>query len=166
MGTFTRLKAPETRGDRNLKAASLVLCSVLAGCASPWGNSAPSANSSPPMTPAVSQTAVPSPPPTALAAEAPPSSDGVHPNQTITEWFRSSSSPGSAPGSTNVANVPHPPSSYTPSGQPYTPPGQAYAPPGQPGYAAPQDAGNASTASETDSNGVYPSQSISDLFKH
>jgi hypothetical protein len=72
-----------------------------------------------------------------------------------------------APGSSNVANVPHPPSSYTPSGQPYTPAGQTYAPPGQqPAYGAPQDAGDASAASETESDGVHPGQSITDLFRH
>jgi len=164
MGTLKQPNsAAEICGDRKLKAASLLLCSALAGCASSWGNSTPSASAPPPATPAVSQAAVGGPPPTALAAEAPPPSDGVHPNQTITDWLRTSSSPkpapGQAPGSTNVANVPHPPNSYTPSGQPYTP----SAPPA---YGEPQNASDASIASDTESDGVHPTQSISDLFRH
>jgi hypothetical protein len=168
MGTLTQpKKTAEIRGDQNLKAASLLLCSMLAGCASPWGNSAPSASSPPSIAPAVSQAAVGSPQPTALAAEEAPPSDGVHPNQTITDLFRTSSSPRPAPGpgpapapaTANAANVPHPPSSYTPSGQPYTPPAQ-------PAYGTPQNSGDVSAASDTDSDGVHPSQSITDLFRH
>jgi hypothetical protein len=163
MGTSKQPNSAALRDDRTLKAASLLLCSVLAGCASSWGNSAPSANSSPPTAPAVSQAAVPGPPPTALAAEEPPASDGVHPNQTITDWLRNTSSPrpapGTAPPSATAANVPHPPSSYTPSGQPYTPSGQ-------PAYGEPQNASDASTASDTESDGVHPTQSLSDLFRH
>jgi hypothetical protein len=161
MGKLSQPKTTaETRSERNLKAASPLLCFLLAGCASSWGNSAPSANAPPSYAPAVSQTAVPSPPPTALAAEEAPS-DGVHPNQTITNWFRTSSSPGAAPGTAQAStnpNVPHPPSSYTPAGQPY-------APPGQPAYNAPQNSGDVSAASETESDGVHPSQSITDLIR-
>jgi hypothetical protein len=60
------------------------------------------------------------------------------------------------PGSTQTQNVPRPPTTYTPSGQPYTPPGgapTAAAPPTQP--------------PPTESvGGVYPQQSLSDLFKN
>jgi hypothetical protein len=149
--------AAETRGDRNLKAAALLLCTALAGCASPWANPAPSANSASASTPAVSQTAVSGPPPTASATETAPISDGVHPNRSLSDLFRGSSSASSA-SSANVANVPHPPSSYTPTGQPYTPSGQ-------PAYGEPQNSGDASTASATDSDGVHPTQSLSDLFR-
>ena len=163
MGTLERPNsAAETGSERTLKAASLLLCSTLAGCGSSWGNSPPSASLPPPNTPAVSQTAVPGTLAPTPAMEMVAESDGVHPNQTITDWFRRSpppgpapapgSAPGPAPASANAANVPHPPSSYTPSGQPYTPPAQQ-------AYGEPQD------SSDADSDGVHPSQSISDLFR-
>jgi hypothetical protein len=67
----------------------------------------------------VGQSYSPSGQPTYAASSPPPQSapvsDGAHPNQSITDLFRDSTSP---------PNVPHPPSSYTPAGQPYSPSGQ------------------------------------------
>lgn len=154
MGPMQQPKSvAETRGDRHLQAASLVLCSVLTGCA--WGSPAPSA-SAPRSAAPVSQAAVPGPPPTEQAtATAAPTSDGVHPNQSLTDLFRGSTTP-----TTRVSgNVPHPPSTYTPEGQPYTPPGQ-------PAYGNPQNAGDAAaTESAEESDGVHPNQSLTDLFR-
>ena len=141
--------ATETRGNHALKAASLLLCSVLTGCASSWVNLTPSANSPPSSLPPVSEAVVPSRPPTSPATATAPLSDGVHPNQSITDLFRDPSSPGSA-------NIPRPPSSYTPTGHPYTPPGQ-------PAFGGPQNAGDASTEPSL-SDGVHPNQSITDIF--
>jgi hypothetical protein len=152
-----RMKQPksvaESRGDRHLQAASLVLCSVLTGCA--WGSPAPSASAPPPTAP-VSQAAVPGPPPTEQpTATAAPTSDGVHPNQSLTDLFRGSTTSTARASS----NVPHPPSTYTPEGQPYTPPGQ-------PAYGSPQNAGDAAaTESAEESDGVHPNQSLTDLFR-
>lgn len=83
----------------------------------------------------------------------------IYPQRPLTNSFKGTSDPSQRPdpsgagypqqslvGSSNSANppqqrayVPHPPSTYSPSGQPYTPPAQpAYAPPpAQQNYAAP-----------------------------
>ena len=83
----------------------------------------------------------------------------IYPQRPLTDSFKGTSDPSQRPdraapdtpeqslvGSSNSANppqqrayVPHPPSTYSPSGQPYTPPAQpAYAPPpAQQNYAAP-----------------------------
>ncbi len=146
------------RGWSGLNAASSLLCSLLAGCASPWGNPAPSANSPPSSLSAIpgqANNSVPGQVPP-LVATTPPISDGVHPNQSISDLFRDSPS-------TESPSVPRPPSSYTPVGPPYSPPGQ-------PAYGGSQ-AGGASTPSPTASSppplsdGVHPNQSISDLFR-
>lgn len=86
-----------------------------------------------------------------------------YPKQSLTDYFKGSTSP-------QIANVPHPPSTYTASGQPYTPP------PSQPAYgvpagavppaaaqpaAAPQPSNNSNA-----STGAYPSQSLFDLFSN
>ena len=147
--------AAGARGRSGLNAASLLLCSVLAGCASSWRNPAPSTNSPPSSwSPIPSQTnnSVAGQPP----SPAPPISDGVHPNQSITDLFRDAPPPESP-------NVPRPPSSYTPVGQPYSPPGQ-------PTYGASQAVGtppSSATASSPPpiSDGVHPNQSITDLFR-
>jgi len=144
------------RSDQSLKAASLLLCSVLAGCASSLGNPAPSANSPPSSLSTVGQAAVPGQAPTPVATT-PPISDGAHPNQSITDLFRNSPSP--------EANVPRPPSSYTPVGQPYSAPGQ-------PAYGASQSVAGTSTGvaaapppAPPVSDGAHPNQSITDLFR-
>ena len=68
-----------------------------------------------------------------------------------------------------TTNMPHPPSSYTPSGQPYTPPaGQpaygaaAAAPPA--GSAPPPASAPAANADPATLSGAYPNQSLSDVF--
>ncbi len=165
-----------SRGGSSLNAASLLLGLALAGCSSSWGNSGQSV--SPPIPARVDSSGpgqVPAP-----AAMAPPISDGVYPNQSITDLFRDSTSPGSTPVSDGVhpnqsitdlfrdstssapPNVPHPPSSYTPVAQPYSPPGQ-------PVYGGPQNAAVAPAAPAAEppppSDGVHPNQSITDLFR-
>jgi hypothetical protein len=148
---MARLKQPnnhgtaEARGRSGLKAASLLLCSVLAGCASSWSSNPSQTNNS-----------IAGQQPSA-AAPAPPISDGVHPNQSITDLFHDTPSPVSP-------NVPRPPSSYTPVGQPYSPP------PGQPAYGASQAVATPTPAATTSSpppvsDGVHPNQSITDLFR-
>ncbi len=62
------------------------------------------------------------------------------------------------PGSTQTQNVPRPPTTYTPSGEPYTPPG------GAPAAAAP--ATPPPPPEQESVGGVYPQQSLSDLFKN
>jgi hypothetical protein len=79
--------------------------------------------------------------------------------------FREDSAP------TPTANVPHPPSTYTPSGQPYVPPS------GQPNYGAPAGAAPAAAAPASAAQpaaaapppantGPYPSQSLFDIFSN
>ena len=91
----------------------------------------------------------PAPPPAAqpAAANTGASNGYPYPQRTLFEW----------PGSTQTQNVPRPPSSYTPSGQPYTPPG------GAPGAAAPATQPPPEPES---AGGAYPQQSLSDLFKN
>lgn len=146
----------------SVSIALLLLSPLLAGCSSSSSWSTPRASSQGtglPPTP-TSYTAANQPPTPVTAAR--PIADGVHPDQSITDLFRDSTSPQTA--------VPRPPSSYTPAGQPYSPP-----PPGQPAYDASQSAAGLPTASaaaspppETPplgSDGVHPNQSITDLFR-
>jgi len=84
--------------------------------------------------------------------------------------FGSSSQPQAQP-QPQVQAMPHPPSSYTASGQPYAPPGAqpAGAAPGQPvpGQVPPPQApaAQAPPSPEPATAGIYPQQSLSDLFK-
>jgi hypothetical protein len=76
----------------------------------------------------------------------------VYPTVSILDLFKDGT-----PGSTSAPNVPHPPSTYTPSGQPYSPPaGQAAATTAAPA-AEPADANPAASA--------YPKESLVDFFK-
>jgi hypothetical protein len=103
------------------------------------------------------------PAPSASAAGALPSNNSPpstmpYPNQSISDLFRDSSS-------LSAPNMPHPPSTYTPSAPPYSPP------PGQPNYpAAAANPAPVATAQPANSdpavsNGAYPSQTLWDLFK-
>ena len=169
--------ATRARGWSGLNLVPLLLCSALSGCASSWGNSPPSslspissqgnnsASGQPPSSsappPPISDGAHPNQSITDLFRDsttttaAAPISDGAHPNQSITDLFRDSSSP-------QTPNVPRPPSSYTPVGQPYSPPGQS-------ANGAPQAAGSSATAATAPpppiSDGAHPNQSITDLFR-
>ncbi len=138
----------------------------------------------------------------------------IYPQRPLTDSFKGTSDPSQRPdpsgagypqqslvGSSNSANppqqrayVPHPPSTYSPSGQPYTPPAQpAYAPPpaqqnyaapsaqpayaprpGQQSYAAPPaqqaysaPAAAAAPAAQSDYSDSlpYPKQSLADVFR-
>ncbi len=158
--------------------AFLALSPALAGCSSSFSSSSPAANQTaaavppPPNVPvaAAGQPAYAPPPgPVAAAPDATP--DMLpYPKQSLFD-FRSSNEP-------QAVAMPHPPGSYTPSGQPYTPPpGQPYTPPPgqQPAYGAPagaapaggQPVAAATPAVDTDPtahSGAYPSQSLFDLF--
>jgi hypothetical protein len=109
----------------------------------------------------------------------------TYPQQSLTDLFKGSTDQRAAPDpsgagyplqplissqpatpSAQQANMPHPPSTYTPSQQPYVPPQPtpaSYSPPG----GAPPAAGPAQqpTAQAPANAGVYPQQSLSDLFK-
>jgi hypothetical protein len=135
------------RGRFRRLATSLALLPALAGCSSfsppPWGSPTPQ------------QTAVAAP---AAAPAAPPDANltGVYPSVSLIDAFKSDSPPA------QTSNVPHPPSTYTPVGQPYAPP------PGQPGYgSAPAASAPAPPPANSDPVGSampYPQQSLSDLF--
>jgi hypothetical protein len=114
-----------------------------------------------PYAPSRSYGAVPT---STLAPTIPPSaspdtsSNGVYPSVSLADYFKSDSTPA------RTANVPHPPSTYTPVDQPYAPPS------GQPVYgsapaAAPPAAAAAPTNSDPAASGApYPQQSLWDLF--
>jgi hypothetical protein len=105
----------------------------------------------------------------------------VYPQQPLTDLFKGLTDPRAAPDPSGAgyplqplinappaqqASMPHPPSTYTPSGQPYVPPQPlpAYTPSGQP-YAPPPPPAAAQPANTAPPSGVYPQQSLSDLFK-
>jgi len=121
--------------------------------------------------------------PSQTTASSPPASaTGVYPSQSLVDLFKSDAAPSpapvpnsaSAPSTASASNsaaparnayMPHPPSTYTPSGQPYTPP------PGQPAYgaspagAAPAAAPPPATSDQGAAGGVYPQQTLIDIFK-
>lgn len=84
-----------------------------------------------------------------------------YPTQSLTDTFRGSTA------SAQPANVPHPPSTYTPVNQPYSPP------PGQPAYGAPRYAAGVTpvaAAAPPDADLAanaypYPKQSLFDTFR-
>jgi len=94
-------------------------------------------------------------------ASAPDPAAAGYPTQSLTEAFRGSTA------SAQPANVPHPPSTYTPVNQPYSPP------PGQPAYGAPRYAAGvtpvaAAVPPDADlaANAYpYPKQSLFDTFR-
>lgn len=90
--------------------------------------------------------------------------NAVYPNVSLTDVFKSGSASTAPP-----PNVPHPPSTYTASGQPYSPAaGQtAAAAPAQPAPPVPpaQPAQPAQPSGTDTSPSVYPKQSLFDIFK-
>jgi hypothetical protein len=107
------------------------------------------------------------------AVPAPPADDGAAyypvPKQSLGDALREMSSPApsgsasAAPAPAAASAMPHPPSAYTPSGQPYVPNQQAYgAPPG----AAPPPAATADAEPPPPTAGVYPQQTLGDFFKN
>jgi len=94
-------------------------------------------------------------------ASAPDPAAAGYPTQSLTDTFRGSTA------SAQSANVPHPPSTYTPVNQPYSPP------PGQPAYGAPRYAAGvtpvaAAVPPDADlaANAYpYPKQSLFDTFR-
>jgi hypothetical protein len=102
-----------------------------------------------------------------------PAHVGPYPSKSLIDVFRedSAASAPAAPAATGArtvatqnANVPHPPSTYTASGQPYVPPA------GQPNYGTPQPpaqpAPAAADAPPPPTAGAYPSQSLFDIFSN
>jgi hypothetical protein len=85
-----------------------------------------------------------------------------YPKQSLADLFRDSTQ---TPAQTQTQTVPHPPSTYTPSGQPYSPP------PGQQSYGA-SPAPSATAAATPPANPdptdslPYPKQSLIDLFSN
>ncbi len=167
--------------------AVVALLPALAACSSFFSSPSSSPSSSnaaadqsssaasyrPPATAApTSQT---SPPPNSSTANAtPPASSaqsegafaGVYPSVSLVDYFKGSTD--SSP-STQTAAVPHPPSTYTPAGEPYTPasgqPGEG----GASGLPAPQAAGvGAAQPANSDAAASampYPQESLWDIFK-
>lgn len=113
-------------------------------------------------------------PPSQTTTPPPPGATGIYPSQSLVDLFKSNSAPSTAAApnsaaapntaaSARNANMPHPPGTYTPSGQPYTPP------PGQPDYGAAPAAVPAAAppagSNQASVGGVYPQQSLVDIFK-
>jgi len=111
-----------------------------------------------PASPAPAIRSVATAPPSAGAAP----SVGPYTQQSLSDYFRGSTS------STQTANVPHPPSTYTPAGQPYVPPsGQLnYVVPQPPVQPAPATQAAAAPPPPPAPTGPYPSQSIFDIFSN
>lgn len=212
-----RRAAQGHRAPLHAAVFSFFLLIALAGCSanSSWSSRSSQSSALPPPTPAVAgatsstaesaavpgypqqslvdffkqdaastpaQTLAPSAAGTQTTTESPEASSSPYPRQTIFSAFQSS-------GTEQAPNMPHPPTTYTPSAQPYVPPqgqptysaaapqsaprpsstytpsGQPYSPPGQPAARAPQ--GSAPQADTGDEQQVpgYPSQSISDIFR-
>ena len=128
-----------------MAATSLVLATALAGCSS---FSSPSSSAQTSAAPPPQYGAAPAPAATTDDAAA---SAYPYPKQSLVEVFRDTSD------SPPAQNVPRPPSTYTPAGQPYeaNPPydAAAGAPPPQP-----------SPAADTQAVPGYPQQSLTDLF--
>lgn len=106
---------------------------------------------------------------TSAASGGPPANplDNVYPSVSLVDLFKSDS-----PSAATSPNVPRPPSTYTPVGQPYSPP------PGQPAASlppqppatnpAPPSAPAAAPAQSSEAEptaSVYPTQSLMDIFK-
>lgn len=156
---------------------SLALLHVLAGCSSSLSSGSNQAAAVPPPRPptAAGQPSygsasqpVHSPPGSGVAAGTSPSVADLaydlmpYPKQSLVDIFRGPTEP-------QVAAIPHPPSTYTASGQPYSPPpGQSVS--GVPAGAAPT--GTPPTAPSPQANAdpsdylPYPKQSLFDLFSN
>jgi len=143
--------------------SSLLLWPALAACSS-FASLSPGPNQSaavsPPASPAVAA-AQPGSMAPAPGAHDSAASISPYPKQSLVDLFREDSAP------TPTANVPHPPNSYTPSGQPYVPPS------GQQNYGAPAGAAPAAPAAQPAAaapppanTGPYPSQSLFDIFSN
>jgi hypothetical protein len=137
-----------------LIAASVI--PVLAGCSasSPFSDQADKVNPSQAAGAAALPNAAAIPPARQDYADSLP-----YPKQSLADLFRGSTQT-QAPSQTQT--VPHPPSTYAPSGQPYSPP------PAQQPYGAPPPSATAAPPANpgpTDSL-PYPKQSLIDLFSN
>jgi hypothetical protein len=136
---FRETEGPR-RGAGSATAALLLLSSLLSGCSSSWSNPPQSAGNSPgaglpPPANSSARGQVPTP-----AAPAPVISDGVHPNQSLSDLFRGSAS--SSPDSP-ISDGVHPNQSLSDLFR---------------------DSASSSPNSPI-SDGVHPNQSLSDLFR-
>ncbi len=181
-GAIDRLVALSQERGRLCLVCALALLPVLAGCSgsSFGGPGASQMAAAPPPSPAAPavNAALPQPVP----AQPPEAYAGVYPSVSLVDLFKGDAASSMQPA--QAANMPHPPSTYTPSGQPYvpaanqayvphppgsyTPSGQPYPPPagqqpygtaGPPAAAAPPPPSNEETV-----GGVYPQQSLFDIF--
>ena len=106
--------------------------------------------------------AAPPPPPTSYAGRPPPPADpdypetGVYPSVSLVDLFRGSTDSTSA---ASARPMPHPPATYTPEGQPYPAPVASAGASGAPPSAA------APAQDDNPTAGVYPSESLTDLFR-
>ena len=145
---------------------------VLAGCSAGSSYSAQTNNLSPNQTAGVpsptsaGQAAAPASPPSytgaASAVQQDYSNSLPYPKQSLADLFRGSTQ---TQAQSQTQTLPHPPSTYSASGQPYTPP------PGQQPYGAPPAPGaTAAAASPANPDPAdslpYPKQSLIDLFSN
>lgn len=189
-------------GRRRVRRVAIIMATlvlpVLVGCSSnsSWSTGSWSSNPAPNKTATATSTPNVAAPPAAQTAQqgtvapssyaAPPAvppddpRNSVYPNVSLVDLFKDNS-----PSATSAPNMPHPPSTYTPSGQPYSPPpaqttaasasnlphppttytpsGQPYSPPGQTAAAPPQPAPPPTDADLAAS--AYPTETLWDLFR-
>ena len=139
---------------------------VLAGCSARTNTLSPNQTASAPAPTLAGQAAAPASQPSytpaASAAQQDYSDSLPYPKQSLADLFRGSTQ---TQAQSQTQTVPHPPGTYTVSGQPYTPP------PGQQPYGAPPAPGASAAAAPpanpdpTDSL-PYPKQSLIDLFSN
>ncbi len=139
--------------------ATLVLASCSAGTNTLSPNQTAGVPAPTPAGQAAAAASQPSYTAAASAAQQDYSDSLPYPKESLADLFRGSTQ---TQAQSQTQTVPHPPSTYTASGQPYTPPGQQTYPP-SPGASA--AAAPPATPDPTDSL-PYPKQSLIDLFSN
>ena len=138
---------------------------VLPGCSAGTNTLSPNQTAGVPAPTPAGQAAAPASQPShaaaASAAQQDYSDSLPYPKESLTDLFRGSTQ---TQAQSQTQTVPHPPNTYTASGQPYAPPGQQpYSAPPAPGASA--AAAPPATPDATDSL-PYPKQSLIDLFSN
>ena len=139
---------------------------VLAGCSAGTNTFGPNQTAGVPAPTSAGQAAAPASQPSYAAATSAAQQDYSdslpYPKQSLADLFRGSTQ---TQAQSQTQTVPHPPSTYTASGQPYTPPAgqQPYGAPPAPGASA--AAAPPANPDPTDSL-PYPKQSLIDLFSN
>ena len=156
--------------DRGAFAWSVLIATVaalvLAGCSAGTNTFGPNQTAGVPAPTSAGQASAPGSQPsytTATSAAQQDYSDSLpYPKQSLADLFRGSTQ---TQAQSQTQTVPHPPSTYTASGQPYTPPAgqQPYGAPPAPGASA--AAAPPANPDPTDSL-PYPKQSLIDLFSN